>query len=282
MAVSGRSVFTRPFENHFFGVDFVPFPATWDDDPDRDEKERRALAALDETLDRNNGRHAALIIEPLIQGAGGMRMCSTGFLQKAVDKAREHDLLVIFDEVMTGFGRTGEWFACVKTGTVPDLLCLSKCLTGGFLPLAVTACTESVAEPFLDADPLKTFYHGHSYTANPLGCAAALASIDLLSRNESRFREIERRHRKRLRRFEKDPRVEKLRACGNVAAMDVAVEGNGGYLNRVGPRIKAALLEAGIFLRPLGNVLYLMPPLCIRDEDLDTVYGAIERVLKNL
>ncbi|NJL80413.1 MAG: aminotransferase class III-fold pyridoxal phosphate-dependent enzyme, partial [Richelia sp. SM2_1_7] len=185
-------------------------------------------------------------------------------------------------EVMTGFGRTGEWFACLKSQVTPDIICLSKGITGGFLPLSVTVCSEKIYDAFYSDDPIKTLYHGHSYTANPLGCAAALASLELMVENQPSFSSMEAKHLKYLEELKDNYKVEKLRVTGTIAAMDVVSTEKSGYLNKVSLEIREKSLERGLLLRPLGNVLYIMPPYCITDEELSSVYDSILSILKSI
>ena len=283
MSVGASSGFFAPFKDLLFEVDVLPFPETWEGDAAVAEKEARCLSALDAYLDRRGDETAAVIIEPLVQGAGGMRMCRAEFLQALVQKLRAASVLVIFDEVMTGFGRTGDLFACLSAGVTPDLICLSKGLTAGFLPLAATVCRDPIYEAFLDTGFDKAFAHGHSFTANPLGCAAGLASLDLLMKEETRARiaAIEARHRKHMARLAHHPKVTRPRVTGTIAALNVGVE-DSGYAAAIGPRLKAFFLENGLLLRPLGEVIYFLPPYCISDSQLDRSYDTLERALTTL
>ena len=283
MSVGASSGFFAPFKDLLFEVDVLPFPETWEGDAAVAEKEARCLSALDAYLDRRGDETAAVIIEPLVQGAGGMRMCRAEFLQALVQKLRAAGGLVIFDEVMTGFGRTGDLFACLSAGVTPDLICLSKGLTAGFLPLAATVCRDPIYEAFLDTGFDKAFAHGHSFTANPLGCAAGLASLDLLMKEETRARiaAIEARHRKHMARLAHHPKVTRPRVTGTIAALNVGVE-DSGYAAAIGPRLKAFFLENGLLLRPLGEVIYFLPPYCISDSQLDRSYDTLERALTTL
>lgn len=270
MSAGERSVFSEAFNEWMFEVDHVTFPETWVGDIQRDEKESRSLAEVETFFQNNPHSFAALIVEPLVQGAGGMRMCRSEFLRKLVQIARKHDVLVIFDEVMTGFGRTGSLFAFQKADVRPDLICLSKGLTGGFLPMSVTLTTKDVFEPFNSPDAMKTFWHGHSYTANPLGCTAALASLEIFESGESDFEQIGTWYTDSIQELVKLPIVEKIRQCGTILAFDVKTEKQStGYLNSVGHVIKRKALERGMLLRPLGNAVYFMPPYCIKKEELD-------------
>lgn len=280
MSASARSLFSRVFADLLFEVEFVPFPATFWGDPDVEQREAAAIEAIEQKLRSNE--YAAMIIEPLVQGAGGMRMCRPQFLQKVRQTTQDWATLLIADEVMTGFGRTGDWFACRKAAIAPDLICLSKGLTGGFLPMSVTICTEAIYDAFYSDDPIKTLYHGHSYTANPLGCAAAIASLNLLKQNPSAFKDMEAKHQQHLSAWQDDRRVEKLRVMGTIAALDIVTDDRSGYLNQIGLQVRQQAIEHQLLLRPLGNVLYLMPPYCITDEELAFIYTGIQAILAAL
>jgi adenosylmethionine---8-amino-7-oxononanoate aminotransferase len=280
MAVGTRSIFSDVFQDLLFEVDFCPYPDTYDGDLDILEKEANCLAIISKNLEDHPDYYAGIIIEPLVQGVAGMRICRPEFLQQLRQLATEFDTLLIFDEVMTGFGRTGADFACNKAQVKPDLICLSKGITGGFLPLAVTVVTEHIYDSFYSDDPTKTLYHGHSYTANPLGCAAALASLELLTQNQSVYTQMEIWHRQYLTELAaKYPQLTKLRVIGTIAAIDVNNSEKGGYLNNVGREIRHHAIAHGVLLRPLGNVLYLMPPYCITESELAWVYQQIDQVL---
>lgn len=279
---AGRScsIFSA-WENMLFPVEIAPFPATWDGDGEIAARERRALAALDEILERNAGKVAGIIIEPLVQGAAGMRMCRPEFLQAVEARTRAADTLLILDEVMTGFGRTGDIFACVKAAIQPDFICLSKGLTGGFVPMALTVTREVIYQAFVGTEISKAFLHGHSYTANPIGCAAGLASLDLLEAPECRakIRAIEDIHRQRLPAITRLKGVSRPRICGTIAAFDLPGDG---YGSAVGARLKQDFLDRGLLLRPLGNVLYLLPPYCIEGMALHRAWDIMEDVLSKL
>src|SRR3990167_4049553 len=200
MAVGKSSGYFDQFTDCLFAVDIAPYPVTWLGDIDIEQKEQVALSWLITYLSQHADETAALIIEPLVQGACGMRMCRPQFLQALQQLARSYQLLIIYDEVMTGFGRTGELFACQKAGTYPDIICLAKGLTGGFLPLAVTACREKIYHAFLGDNIQSALVHSHSFTANPLGCAAGLASMALLQdqQTQAQIAMIEAVHRAEL------------------------------------------------------------------------------------
>lgn len=282
MSISARSVFNEAYKELLFDVEHVPYPATWRGDDEVQAKETATIRKLDYLLEQNPKRYAAIIIEPLVQGAGGMRMCRPEFLQALQRLSRQHEMLLVFDEVMTGFGRTGDWFACKRAGVEPDIISLSKGLTGGFLPLAATVCSERIYDVFTSSDPAKTLFHGHSYTANPLGCAAALATMELLEQNEALFKAMEQVHSKHLAKLSAHPKLEKLRVTGSIAAMDIKTDDRTGYLNKISATVKRQAFDQGLLLRPLGNVLYLMPPYCVTAEELEWAYQGIASLLDEL
>lgn len=282
MSVGQSSGFFAAWESMLFPVDVLPWPHTWDGDNTVDEREQAALSALDAALANHRGQIAGLIVEPLLQGSSGMRPCRPSFLREVVARARDAGVLIIFDEVMTGFGRTGPLFACQKTGVTPDMVCLSKGLTGGFLPLSMTVVRDGLYDEFLSDDLSRAFLHGHSYTANPLGCAAGLASLSLTLSPDcaaSRAR-IEAQHREHLTALAAryPERVHRPRVCGTVAAFQVGTAHNG-YASPLGPRLKAAFHQRGLLLRPLGNTVYLLPPYCITAEELSMAWEGISAVI---
>ena len=279
MAVGERNLFSAPFEDKLFPVARVPWPATWWDDDGVEAREAEALAVLSRTLETPT---AAVILEPLLQGAGGMAVVRPQFLQAVQKLVQDAGALLIADEVLTGFGRCGDWFASRRAGLQPDLMALSKGLTGGCLPMGVTMASERIFSAFIGSDPSLTLWHGHSFTANPLGCAVANASLDLLEAAPQRFLGFEARHRPHLETLSRHPRVNHCRLIGTLAAFDLAVEGTAGYLNPAGPTVKRIAMQEGVFLRPLGQVVYLLPPLCITDAQLEQCYGAISKALDQL
>ncbi len=284
MSVGAGCGFFGPFEALLFDAEILPFPETWDGDADVEHKEAAAIGAVRRYLEAHGPEVAAVIIEPLVQGAGGMRMCRPGFLRALERAVREAGALLIFDEVMTGFGRTGAMFACEKAGVTPDLVCLAKGLTGGFLPLAATVCREAIFEAFLGEGFERAFAHGHSFTANPLGCAAGLASLDLIERDNSlaRVAEMAELHRARLAELAAGSnRVGRPRVEGCIAAFDVAAP-DGGYTSQVGQSLKRYFMERGLLIRPLGNVVYLMPPYCIEDQEPHRAYDVIAEALRSV
>jgi adenosylmethionine-8-amino-7-oxononanoate aminotransferase len=282
MSVGQGSSWWQPFRPLLLTTDLVNFPATFDLDPDVEAKEAAALSQIEQLLKQHSHQYAGIFIEPLVQGAGGMRMCRPQFLQALAALVRRFEILLIYDEVMTGFGRTGELFACLKSATVPDLICLSKGLSGGCLPLAVTVTSEAIYQAFASDDPAQAFYHGHSYTGNPLACATGVASLELLEQHPA-YQTLETQHRLCLDKWLRDhPLLEHVRVCGTIAAMEIKTEAASGYFNAVGSILKAQFLEAGLLLRPLGNTLYLLPPYCITPAELASVYQTIRRVLDAL
>ncbi|MFM7674781.1 MAG: adenosylmethionine--8-amino-7-oxononanoate transaminase [Synechococcus sp.] len=278
MALGARSLFTAAYEPLLFEVVHVAWPHTHWHDEAVEGHEQQALAQLEQALETPT---AAVILEPLIQGASGMRLVRPGFLRAVQERVRASGALLIADEVMTGFGRTGALFASRRAAIQPDLMALSKGLTGGFLPMGVTMASERLHQGFISETPAHTFFHGHSFTANPLGCAAALASLDLLQADPPRYQEFESRHRPRLEELSALPAVQRPRCLGTMAAFDVQI-GEESYLNPIGKRIQRHCLEQGVYLRPLGNVVYLLPPLCIREEQLARCYSAIAAALGEL
>ncbi len=283
MSVAHSSPFWKPFQPMLFDVDLVPFPSTFDSDPDVQLKEEQSLAQLLKLIETGAHNYAALIIEPLVQGVAGMRMCRPQFLQNLQTILRQANIFLIYDEVMTGFGRTGDWFACNKSNTEPDIICLSKGITGGFLPLAVTIATKNIFDAFYSDDVTKTFFHGHSYTANPLACATAIASIDLLTKNSSSFLNMEVSHRQKAAKYLHDlPTVRNHRYCGTIAAFDLTTSADTNYFDQISLTLRQKFLDNNLLIRPLGNTIYLMPPYCITDNQLDLIYQTILAVVSSL
>ena len=278
MALGDRSLFTAPYDELLFDVARIPWPHTHWGDEGLEQRETEALSQLDRALQTPT---AALIVEPLIQGASGMRLVRPSFLRAVAERVQASGALLIADEVMTGFGRTGALFACQRAGLKPDLMALSKGLTGGFLPMGVTMASERLYRGFISDTPAHTFFHGHSFTANPLGCAAALASLDLLQHNPERYQQFEARHRPALEQLSNHPRVKQVRCLGTMAAFELEA-GATSYLNPVGRQIQRLCLEQGVFLRPLGNVVYLLPPLSISEPQLQRCYDALAAALQQL
>lgn len=283
MGVSGVEEFRGLFSPLLAEARYARNPYRSPRAPDADWE---ALAAectkhLDQLLTENAGKVAAVIIEPMIQGAAGMIVWPAQSLRQIREVCDRHEVLLIADEVFTGFGRTGNMFACEHGPVSPDILCLSKAVTGGTLPLAATLATESVYDAFLSQDRRKTLFHGHSYTANPIACAAALASLEILQEQGlDRVREIERIHQQRLPRIAELPTVVDSRCLGLVSRIELSAGSDqSGYLDEIGPRLGRRFLDRDILLRPLGNIVYAMPPLAISDADMHRLYDAIEDAL---
>lgn len=273
MAVSGRSAFTAPFAPFLFDVEYLPAPVAGQEETVR----QRARELFTDEV-------AAFIAEPLVQGAGGMVMYEPAVLDDLFSIARQHGSLIIADEVMTGFGRTGRLFASDHLTQKPDLMCLSKGLTGGTMALGVTTCTDAIYSAFLSADAFRTLFHGHSFTANPLACAAALASMDLLLSPDTQasIGRISDQHRQFSTRLRAYPVVQNCRQRGTLMAFDLMPASSSGersYFNSIRDYAYNFLLERGVLMRPLGNVLYLMPPYCTTNEQLAYAYAQVEALL---
>lgn len=266
MAASAESSFTNPFKSLLFNVLRV----------------ETNIESVEKILNKNSNEIAAVIIEPILQAAGGMLIYSPEFLKQLRQLCDEHQILLIADEVMTGFGRTGKMFACEHAEIAPNLICLSKALTNGYLPLGVTVATEEIYQAFYDDDRAKTFFHGHSMTANPLACAVACASLELFERENclEKVAFINRKFHQRLPQLVELECVAGVRIIGAVGIIELN-SGNG-YLANIGQILLKEFLHRNILLRPLGNVLYFMPPYVIEAKELDWVLDEIEIVLRNL
>ncbi|MEX1060186.1 MAG: adenosylmethionine--8-amino-7-oxononanoate transaminase [Methyloceanibacter sp.] len=282
MSLGRGSQMFSPFRELMCKVMVLPYPATFEGDDAAEEREAGALSAFEALLADRGHTIAALIIEPLLQGAGGMRLCRPSFLKRLVETAREAGVLVIFDEVATGFGRTGTLFAMEQAELVPDLVCLSKGLTAGYMPLAVTVTRETVFEAFLGDSFERALPHGHSFTANPLACAVALASLALFEEEKTlaRIARINQRHRAMMIELAARPDTARLRLIGSILAFDVK-EG-GGYQSATSRALRDWYLTHGLNIRPLGPTLYLMPPYCITDEELTRAYAGLVEGLDRL
>ena len=241
---------------------------------------------LEAMLAREGGRVCAVVIEPGVQAAAGMIVMPEGYLARVAAACRRHGALLVLDEVATGFGRTGALFACLREGVAPDLLCVAKGLTGGYLPVAATLATDLVYRPFLGRyEEFRHFFHGHTYTGNPLGCAAALATLRLLADGRI-VGDVARKGgvlREALAPVEAHPKVGDVRQaglmCGIELVADRATRARFPAAERVGHGVGLALRDRGVFLRPLGDVLVLMPPLTSTDEELTDLAHAIHAVL---
>lgn len=271
MSVSGRGLFTDPFKPYLFDVLFIPIPKD-------DEAVNKALSILKE----NKNKIAAFIYEPLLQGAAGMQVYDAAYLDKLLIVFKANDILLIADEVFTGFGRTGKMFASEYTNTLPDIMCFSKGLTAGMLPMGLTTAAEFIYDIFLSSDATKTFFHGHSFTGNPLGCSVAIASLELfkientISKIEtinSYFRDFE----KELSRFSFVCNVSVL---GAMLRFELDIN-NKGYLSSIKSDIIHFYRKKGIMIRPLGNIIYFLPPYCVSQEDLEILFDVTINFLQN-
>ena len=274
MAVGDRSIFTAPFSPYLFDVEFIPFPFA-NDEVSVIQKFRNIA---------ESGDVAAFIYEPLIQAAGGMRMYSPHVLDQLLLLAKEKGIICIADEVFTGFGRTGKLLASDHVETKPDLVALSKGLTGGTLPLGVTAVSEKILVAFQTKEFTKTFFHGHSFTANPLSCAAANASFTLLQSPDcqQRIKSISDQHQKFAAKIKNITVVKEVRTLGTILAIELESTEKTSYSNSVRQRIYQYFLDRDILLRPLGNTFYIMAPYCTTNDQLAGIYAAIDNFLSEL
>lgn len=275
MSVGARNVFNNAFENLLFDVIHIPLP------------HQENIEQLKSTLQlwfNNHDDIAGFIFEPLVQGAAGMQMYEAVYLDELIALCQANQIICIADEVMTGFGRTGKFFASDYLIHKPDIHCLSKGLTGGYMPLGVTSCSQFIFDACVSDDKTKTFFHGHSYTANPTACSAALASLDLMEQDETwhQIRMIEASHQIFVKTHRLHPQLENLRSFGTVLALDIKTSENTHYLNGISDKMANYFLQKGIIIRPLGNVLYLIPPYCVTQKELEGIYQIIEAFLTDL
>jgi adenosylmethionine-8-amino-7-oxononanoate aminotransferase len=285
MSVSDESPFTEPFRFMRYPVHRVhsaychrcPVGLT------RASCHIECVQKLETLLKERGDRIAAMIVEPLLQGAGGMIVHPVEFLQKVRALCTKYNILLIADEVLTGFGRTGKMFACDLANVVPDLMCLSKGLTGGFLPMGITLCTDRVEKAFRSENRMHTFYHGHSYTGNALACAAANASLQIFDDEPvfDRISAIAKIHSERLAEFKPLHQVGETRQIGTMAAVELRTD-DAGYLSSMRPRLYRFFLDKGVLLRPLGNVVYVLPPYVISPDDLHRVHDVILEAIQTL
>ncbi|MBW3518547.1 adenosylmethionine--8-amino-7-oxononanoate transaminase [Flavobacterium sp. NKUCC04_CG] len=271
MSVSGRSVWTHPFEELLFDVVFI-------DLPNADN-----LAALKSQIDEIATEVCCFIYEPLVQGSAGMLMYDAESLSTLMNYCRSHKIWLIQDEVFTGFGRTGKLFATDHLTAVPDLMCFSKGLTGGTLPMGITTCTAPIYNAFYSDNQHQALFHGHSFTANPLACTAALASLELLllASTQQNIGRIVQKHKVFSKSISQHPKIKAIRQLGTILAMEWNTDSSS-YFSSLKEKLYVYFLEKGILLRPLGNILYILPPYCIEDSELDYIYHAIEEALEEL
>lgn len=274
MSVSGKSIFTAPFDDLTFEVNRIKLPASGE--------LTNTLTALEKILSSNDV--AAFIFEPLVLGAGGMLMYEAEALDKLIAACKKYDTITIADEVMTGFYRTGTFFASLQLKEQPDILCLSKGITGGTLPLGATSCSDKIFEAFIEDDISKTLFHGHSYTGNPVVCAAAIAAMDLYEKPQclKNITRINKKHLGFLKKIKALPNVNDARLKGTILAIEVTTDEKTSYTNKLRDSITAFFMEKKILIRPLGNVIYVLPPYCITSKDLDYIYHNITTFLTTL
>jgi adenosylmethionine---8-amino-7-oxononanoate aminotransferase len=268
MAIGERSIFSKPFADYLFDVDFIDFPTQ--------QNEEEVFTAFKTKIDSQNV--GVFIYEPLVQGASGMRMYSASFLDKLIAYAQQHHVICIADEVFTGFGRTGKLFASDYLKTTPDIMAVSKGITGGSMPLGVTAVSHKIIKAFQTNDFLKTFFHGHSYTANPLACAAANASFDLLMKTDcqTNIQRISAQHLKTIDTLKNRESIKEIRSLGTILAIELNSPQKSSYSNSLRNEISNFFMKNNILLRPLGNIFYMVPPYCITNEQLEFIYQKID------
>ncbi len=272
MSVSGKNPFNRPFWNHLFPVKTLAPPLYG--------REDKFITDLQNILRTES--IAGFIFEPLILGTGGMKIYSTKALDAALQICKKYDVPTIADEVMTGFGRTGPLFACDALEQRPDILCLGKGITGGFLPLGATLCKQDIYETFLSSSLEKAFLHGHSYMANPLACAAALASLDLLLKPECSEQRttISAMHRKFCHNFQSHPALQRCESLGTILILEYKSPVSTGYFNPIKERLSRYFLSQKLLIRPFGNVVHVMPPYCITLSELEHIYSHLAATLE--
>jgi adenosylmethionine---8-amino-7-oxononanoate aminotransferase len=276
MSVSARSGFTKPFAHLLFEVIHIPVPVKG--------KEEAAFTKLRAEILNHKDKIAAFIFEPLVLGAGGMLMYDNIALDQLISICKKNQILTIADEVMTGFGRTGTLFASDQLQQQPDIICLSKGLTGGTMPMGITTCTDQIFNAFISDETTKTLYHGHSYTANPIACTAALASLDLLLKEEctKNIQRISKHLRSMAENLRNTTSLTNIRCTGTILALDVVTNEHTSYFNSLRDRLYHFFLKRGIILRPLGNTLYIMPPYCINEDDLKEIEHNLKLMANDL
>ncbi len=281
MSVGRTSGFYEPFHEMLNESLFISFPDIWTGNNQLQKNEIKAIDEVKKIIKNEREQLAAVILEPLVQGAGGMRICRKEFLLQLVKIFKEAGIIVIFDEVMTGFGRTGKMFAADFIDEEPDIMCLAKSLTGGFIPLAATIFSEKIHKEFVATDLKKTFLHGHTFSANPVACSVALCSLQLFEKDNTfkKIKMISKIHSKFLLELSKNPSVSKIRMIGTIAAFDYHRVSNV-YGSTDSLLLRQKFLENGMLLRPIGNTIYLMPPYCISEINLKKSYEKIIEILQ--
>lgn len=272
MSLTARGGFNEPFERFLFDVLFIDEP--------NESNGSKILAQFEEMLQSDDV--AAFIFEPIVQGAAGMLMHSPEILSEMIGLCHKYGVVTIADEVLTGFYRTGKFFSVEHLEHKPDIICLSKGVTGGFMTMGVTAVTENIFKAFDSANKKHTFLHGHSYTGNTLACAAANANLDLFEKEETQLniKRIAKQQHNFIESLKNHPKIRDARNFGTIAAIELDTEGESNYFNTKGNDAYEWFLDKGIVLRPLGNVLIMIPPYCIKEEDLGYIYSTIETYLE--
>lgn len=275
MSSGGKSIFNKPYTDMLFDVIHLPFPEQGSED--------KTINTFKELLKKQASEIAAIIIEPLILGSGGMLIYEPFIIDELYKLAKDHDIFFILDEVMTGFGRTGIMFAFEQTNIVPDIICLSKGITGGTLPLALTIATKEIYEAFYSKNKADMFFHSSSYTANPIACAAASANLDIWSKEPilEKVKNINEYHLNKIKIFKQNELVKNPRVLGSIFALDIKVEKEG-YLSDIATDLYKFYLKNGVLLRPLGNTIYIMPPYCMSEKSLDKIYDTIEESIEHI
>ena len=273
MSVSDRGAFTNPFHFGLFEVIFIDEPVSG--------KEQDAVEQLKSQISSLKSQVSSFIFEPVVQGVAGMVIHKAKALSEMIRVCRENNIFTIADEVFTGFGRTGKFFASDYLSEKPDMLCLSKGLTGGTMAMGVTSCTKEIFNAFLSEDRMKTFFHGHSFTANPVACSASLASLDLMEKKSTKesIKRIAKKHQQFSNLLNGNKAIKEIRGIGIILAIELKTSGETSYFNSIRDKTAKFFLDRGILLRPLGNVIYLVPPYCISDKDLDYIYDSISEFL---
>ncbi len=275
MSVGARNVFNNAFENLLFDVIHIPLPNAGN------------IHQIKTTLQgwfTNHNDIAGFIFEPLVQGAAGMLMYEAEHLDELLSVCTTNNIICIADEVMTGFGRTGKFFASDHLKNVPDIICLSKGLTGGYMPLGVTSCAQFIFDACVSDDKTKTFFHGHSYTANPTACSAALASLDLMEQTATwqQIDMISKLHSEFVLKNKQHAGIKHIRSLGIILALEINTPEHTHYLNNISEKITSYFLNHLIIVRPLGNVLYFIPPYCIIEQELKHIYSVTENFLNEI
>ncbi|HOZ73875.1 MAG TPA: adenosylmethionine--8-amino-7-oxononanoate transaminase [Flavobacterium sp.] len=272
MAASGISFYTQAFEGMFIDVVRIPVPVKG--------QEQASFAALEKVIATHDC--AAFIFEPLVQGAAGMVMYEPASLDRLIEICQQSQVLTIADEVMTGFGKTGKNFACDYISGQPDMMCLSKALTGGTIPMAITTFTQDLFDGFYSDDINKALFHGHTFTANPTGCAAALASLELLQTSEmqANISRVNQSHLAFKKRIENHPKVTTTRVLGVIFALEITTDSAASYYGTLRNKLYDFFIENGVILRPVGNIVYILPPYVMTNKQLDKVYEVVEKALE--